>query len=146
MRASLMVQTVGNLPAMQESRVWSLGWENPLEKETATHSSILAWEIPWTEEPDGLQSMELQRVRHNWETNTQGKMMSLEWTLILTAWCHYKKRTQACIKEDHMETHEKAAIFKPSLEERDLRGNQTCQHLDSRPPASRTVRSLISVV
>ena len=145
MRASLMVQTVGNLPAMQESRVWSLGPENPLEKETATHSSILAWEIPWTEEPDRLQSMELQRVRHNWETNTQGKMRSLEWTLILTA-CLIRRGLRHASREDHMETHEKAAIFKPSLEERDLRGNQTCQHLDSRPPASRTVRNLISVV
>ena len=55
---------------MQETRVWSLGGEDPLEKEMATHSSILAGEIPWTEEPGGPQSMELQRV-HNWETNTQ---------------------------------------------------------------------------
>ena len=46
-------------------RVQSLGWENPPEKETATHSSILAWRIPWTEEPDGLQSMGSQRVIHN---------------------------------------------------------------------------------
>ena len=55
---------------MQESRVQSLGWEDPLEKEMATHSSILAWKISWTEEPDGLQSMESQRVGHNWATNT----------------------------------------------------------------------------
>ena len=48
---------VKNLPAMQETRVQSLGWEDPLEKEMATHSSILAWEIPWTEEPGGLQSI-----------------------------------------------------------------------------------------
>ena len=55
-----MAQKVKNLPAMQETRetqVWSLGQEDPLEKEMATHSSILAWEIPWTEEPGGLQSM-----------------------------------------------------------------------------------------
>ena len=51
-------------PAMQETWVWPLGWEDPLEKEMATHSSILAWEIPWREEPGGLQSMESQRVRH----------------------------------------------------------------------------------
>ena len=50
---------------MQETRVRSLGLEDPLEKEMATHSSILAWEIPWTEEPGGLQSMESQRVGHN---------------------------------------------------------------------------------
>ena len=51
---------------MQETQIQSLGWEDPLEKEMATHSSILAWEIPWSEEPSGLQSMGLQRVRHDW--------------------------------------------------------------------------------
>ena len=60
-----MVQMVKNLPAMQETRVRSLDGEDPLEKEMATHSSIVAWEIPWTEEPGGLQSMGLQRVRHD---------------------------------------------------------------------------------
>ena len=51
---------------MTKTSVWSLGWEDPLEKGMATHSSILAWEIPWTEEPGELQSMESQRVRHYW--------------------------------------------------------------------------------
>ena len=60
--ASQLSQMVKNLPAMQESQVQSLGGEDPLEKEMATHSSILAWRIPWTEEPDRLQSMGLQRV------------------------------------------------------------------------------------
>ena len=61
-----MVQTiVKNLPAMQETWVQSLDWDDPLEKGMATHSSTLAWEIPWTEEPGGLQSMGLQRIRHN---------------------------------------------------------------------------------
>ena len=60
-----MAQTVKNLPAMRETQVRSLGQEDPLEKEMATHSSILAWRIPWTEEPGGLQSMRSQRVRHN---------------------------------------------------------------------------------
>ena len=55
---------VKNLPAMQETQVRSLGQEDPLEKEMATHSSILAWRIPWTEEPGGLQSMGSQRGRH----------------------------------------------------------------------------------
>ena len=55
--ASLVAQMVKNLPAMQETRVWSLGWEDPLEKGMATHSSILAWRIPWTEEAGRLQSM-----------------------------------------------------------------------------------------
>ena len=54
-----------NLPAMPETWVRSLGQEDPLEKEMATHSSILAWEIPWTEEPHGLRSIGLQRVRHD---------------------------------------------------------------------------------
>ena len=60
-----IAQMVKNLPAMQETQVRSLGQEDPLEKEMATHSSILAWRIPWTEEPGGLQSMRLQRVGHN---------------------------------------------------------------------------------
>ena len=60
-----MVQLVKNLPAMQETQVQSLGWEDPLEKGMATHSSILAWRIPWTEEPGGLQSMGSQRVGHD---------------------------------------------------------------------------------
>ena len=53
-----------NLPTGWETQVQSLSWEDPLEKGIATHSSILAWRIPWTEEPGGLQSMGLQRVRH----------------------------------------------------------------------------------
>ena len=56
---------VKNLLAMQETWVWSLGWEDSLEKEMATHSSILVWEIPWTEEPGRLQSLGSQRVRHD---------------------------------------------------------------------------------
>ena len=64
-QASLVPQTVKRLCAMQETRVQSLGWEDPLEKEMAAHSSILAWKIPWTEEPGGLQSMGLQKVGHN---------------------------------------------------------------------------------
>ena len=63
--ASLVAQMVKNLPAMQETLVRSLGREDPLEKEMATHSSILAWRIPWTEEPSGLQSTGLQRVGHD---------------------------------------------------------------------------------
>ena len=56
---------VKSLPTIQETQVQSLGQENPLGKEIATHSNILAWEIPWTEEPGGLQSMELHRVGHD---------------------------------------------------------------------------------
>ena len=64
-RASLVAQRVKRLPAMWETRVRSLGREDPLEKEMATHSSILAWKSPWTEKPDRLQSMGSQRVRHD---------------------------------------------------------------------------------
>ena len=63
--ASLVAQTVKNLPVMQGTQVQFLGWEDCLEKEMATHSSILAWRIPWTDERGGLQSMESQRVRHD---------------------------------------------------------------------------------
>ena len=63
--ASLVAQSVKNLPAVQETRVRSLGWEDPLEKEMASHSSILAWKLSWTEESDGLQSMGSQRVGHD---------------------------------------------------------------------------------
>ena len=60
----MVAQTVKNLPAMPETQIQSLGWEDPLEKEMAIHSGILAQKIPWTEEPGGLQSVGLQRVRH----------------------------------------------------------------------------------
>jgi len=63
--SSLMAQTAENLPAMLKTWVRSLDQEDPLEKGIATHSSILAWRIPWTEEPGGLQSMGSHRVRHN---------------------------------------------------------------------------------
>ena len=66
--ASLAAQTMKNLPVMWETLVESLGWEDSLEESMATHSSILAWRIPWTEEPGGLQSMGSQKARHNWGT------------------------------------------------------------------------------
>ena len=68
-RASLVAQTVKHLPAMQETQVQSLSWEDLQEKEMATHSSTLAWKIPWTEEPGSLQSMGLQRMGHDWATS-----------------------------------------------------------------------------
>ena len=64
-KISLVAQTVKRLPTTQETGVQSLGWEDLLEKEMATHSSILAWKILWTEEPDRLQSMGSQRVGHD---------------------------------------------------------------------------------
>ena len=64
-----MTQMVKNLPAVQETWVWSLGQEDPLEKGMATHSSFLTWRIPRAEEPGGLESTGSQKVRHNWVTN-----------------------------------------------------------------------------
>ena len=64
-----MAQKVKRLSTMQETRVQALGWEDPLEKEMAIHSSIIAWKIPWTEEPGRLQPMGLQRVGHDWATS-----------------------------------------------------------------------------
>ena len=78
-------QSVKNLPAVQETWVWSLGWEDPLEKEMATHSSILAWKISWTEEPGGLQSIGSQRVGHNWATNTY--LLYFLWSPHWKDWC-----------------------------------------------------------
>ena len=71
-RSSLVAQTVKRLPAVWETRVRSLGWEDPLEKEMATHSSTLAWKIPWTEEPGSLQSTGSQ-------SQTQLKLLSTEY-------------------------------------------------------------------
>ena len=76
---------VKNLPAMRKTRVRFLGWEDPLEKEMAIHSSTLAWKIPWMEEPDRLQSMGSQRVGHNFTFtftfNMPLKEISLEYSL-----------------------------------------------------------------
>ena len=75
------------LPTMRETRVWSLGWEDPLKKEMATHSSTLAWKIPWTEERGRLQSMGSQRVRHHWATSLGlglGVNLLIFWNLLVT--------------------------------------------------------------
>ena len=80
---SLVAQMVKRLPTMQETLVQSLGQEELLEKGMATHSSTLAWKIPWTEEPSRLQSMGSQRVRHNWVTS-----------LSLFTFMHWRRRWQ----------------------------------------------------
>ena len=82
---SLVDQLVKNSPAMQETWVWSLGWEDPLAKWKATHSSILAWRIPWT-----VQSMESQRVGHDWVTFTFTFFLYRS----LTHWC--SSRSLSC--------------------------------------------------
>ena len=68
-RTSLLSQMVKHLPTVRKTRFQSLGWEDVLEKEMAIHSNILAWKIPWTEEPGRLQSMGSQRVGHDWATS-----------------------------------------------------------------------------
>ena len=84
---SLQAQMVKLLPAMQETRVRSLGWEDPLEKEMATHSSTLAWKIPWMEEPGRLQSMGLPRVGHDWVTSLS--LSQVNWaSLIKSSACN----------------------------------------------------------
>ena len=75
--SSLVAQLVKNLPAMQDTWIQSLGWEDLLEKGMATHSNILSWRIPWTEELGGLQSMGLQRVGHNWAIKHSTACVSL---------------------------------------------------------------------
>ena len=101
-QASLVAQMVKNLPAIQETQAWSLGWEDPLEKGTATYSSILAWRNPWTEEPGRLQSMGLQRVGYDWVTftHTCPSRLALLWHLLLGDWADtsWQKRL-------NMETH-----------------------------------------
>ena len=73
-----MTRSVKKLPAMQETRVWSLGQEEPLEEGTATHSRILAQKILWIEKPGGLQSMRSQRVGHDWVTNTHTQFLNMK--------------------------------------------------------------------
>ena len=73
-----MAQRVKNPPAIQETQVQSLDHEDPMEKEMATHSSILAWKIPWTEEPGGLQSTGSQRIWHNWTTKHRNHDSSIK--------------------------------------------------------------------
>ena len=86
---SLVAQSVKRLPITRETQVWSLGWEDPLEKEMATHSSTLAWKIPWTEECGGLQSMGLQRVR---QAIVHGVAKSWTWLSDLTSLYVGKRR------------------------------------------------------
>ena len=76
-RASLLAQMLKRQPAVRETRVWSLGQEDPLEKVMAPHSSTLAWKIPWMEEPGGLQSTGSQRVRHDW-VNSLSVFLSIQ--------------------------------------------------------------------
>ena len=117
--AFLVARTVKNLPARQEAQVRPLSWEDPLEKGMATHSTILAWRIPWTEEPGGLQPTRLQRVRHDWATNTQtifcnknldhpegslrenGYKYTYGWVPLLLTWNYYNIVNQLLLLLSH---------------------------------------------
>ena len=83
--ASLVAQRLKRLPAMRETWVQSLGQNDPLEKEMATHSSTLAWRIPWTEEPGRLQSTGSQRVGHDWVTSLS--IVGMKWFLVVVLIC-----------------------------------------------------------
>ena len=91
------VSVVKDPPVVQETQIHSLGQEDPLEKGMVTHSSILAWEIPWTQEPGGLQSMGSQRVRHSWATRQQ-QQLKMTWKTGLTGsdWRKDKEVTHFC--------------------------------------------------
>ena len=97
-KSSLVAQMVKHLPTMWETRVWSLGQEDPLEKERATHSRTLAWKIPWTEEPGRLQSMGLQRVGHAWVTSLHFNTKSPKYSNSSLSWmpqeCPYRLSAQ----------------------------------------------------
>ena len=84
---SLVAQTVKHLPTMWETRVRFLGLEDSLEKEMATHSSILAWKIPWTEEPGGLQSTGSQRLGHDWVTSLSLSIIGSHYYQIIFTKC-----------------------------------------------------------
>ena len=104
--ASMVAQMVKSLHAMQETQVGSLGWEDPLEKWMAMHSSTLAWRIPWTEEPGGLQSMGSHSIRHDWVTNT----FIFTFTLLLVHDFKQKNRMILSKKEPKKQNHKTGKI------------------------------------
>ena len=113
-----VVLVVKNLPAKQETRVQSLGQEDPLEKGMATHSSIPAWRIPWAEEPGGLQSIGSQRVRHDWSDlalmHTWAKkiMSRWQWCVSLLSWVrHIRVATLAATSWGEMTESQKREIL-----------------------------------
>ena len=91
---------------MRETQVWSLGWEDSLEEAMATHSSIVAWRIPWTEEPGGLQSMGSQRTGHNWAT-----MHSTASPNAVVCWGARGSGFSVCIWKVHISVHNKDVLF-----------------------------------
>ena len=104
-KASLVAQLVKNPTAMQETWAQSLGWEDPLEKGMATHCSILGWRIPWTEEPCRLQSMGLQRVRHDWMINTLLDLNPVHFYMILVPCIYFLVSNTKSIGYIKLRTH-----------------------------------------
>ena len=102
---------VKNLPTMQEIWVQSLGWEDPLEEGMATHSSILAWRIPWTEEPGGLQSVGLQRVRHDWATKHSTTWLPFS----ISTFLYFKDYTKTKNYSDAPGHKQLGSVVEPSL-------------------------------
>ena len=101
--ASLVAQRLKHLPAMQETWVWSLGREDSLEKEMAPHSSIVAWRIPWTEEPGGLQSTGSQRVGHDWVTSLSvGSIWNFLFCIPLEPHLYCKTEQQLLVLHDNL--------------------------------------------
>ena len=110
---------VENLLSMQETWVWSLGWEDALEKGMATHSSILAWRIPWTKEPGGLQSKESQRVGHNLVTNIFHFSLNMWMPLPPTVQSHIKyvqiEKNYVFIRENLENKNDTKKKVKPTI-------------------------------
>ena len=94
----LVAQRLKRLSAMRETRVQSLGWEDPLEKEMATYSSTLAWRIPWTEEPGRLQSVGLLRVGHNWATSLSLYTLTVLQYILLEGYTCNSETASSCLR------------------------------------------------
>ena len=121
-----MAQTVKRLPAMQETQVQSLGWEDPLEKEIATHYSTLAWKIPWMEKPGRLQPMRSQRVRHDLLTSLSFFLIRYGGCVFLNFYCS-RVNFQCCVSD--MCTH---TGFQRRYKERDPKSLGDVVSLSSR--------------
>ena len=129
---SLVAWTVKCLPTMQETQVRSLGQENPLEKEMATHSSIHAWKIPWTEEPGRLQSTGSQRVGHDWATSLRFTSRHVPTSFLSQLWFHEPSPSEPPGKLSHYDQSladllNLFALF--SLHCTCLQNSQTCLNL-----------------
>ena len=129
------VSSIKNLPATQETWVLSLGWENPMVKEMATHSSILAWEILWTEESGEIQPMRSQRVRHNWAIKQQWQGLSHLVKLVrqisykvIHMWNLEKEYKWTYLQNKNRLTDiENKLMFNKAKVRRDKRGVRDCQ-------------------